>query len=375
MKNILQYTLLLTFFTACNSKTNTAPEPAAANSSIVLLTPNQLKNTTITTATIQKRSINTTLQVNGQIDVPPQNIVSVSMPLGGYLKSTKLLPGLHFGKGDVIAIMEDQQYVQLQQDYLITKTRLHAAEKEYQRQKDLNQSQASSDKIFQNAEADYKALRITLVSLAEKLKLIHINPRSLSEKNISKSVAIYAPINGFVSKVNVNIGKYVNPSDVLFELINPTDIHLNLKIYEKDITKLQIGQKITAFTNNDISKKYNCQIILISKDLSSDYSAQVHCHFDNYDANLLPGMYMNAVINIKNKNNFSLPEQAIVYFEGKNYAFICINKTTFKMIEVQTGNHENGFIEILNPTDNKNANFVTTGAYTLLMTLKNKPEE
>lgn len=130
----------------------------------------------------------------------------------------------------------------------------------------LNQNQASSDKIYQLADSEYTSLRIALSALSEKLKLINVNPNTLSEKNISKSVNIYAPINGFVSKVNVNIGKYVNPSDVLFELNKSFGDPLNLKIFEEDITKLSIGQKLVAYTNNQPDKKYKCDILLISKD-------------------------------------------------------------------------------------------------------------
>lgn len=375
MKKLSKIILLLFLITSCNSKKTEEVQTVVENENVVSLTNEQLKNATIETGVLERRPISSILKVNGQVDVPPQNMVSVSMPLGGYLKSTKLLPGLHFSKGEVIAVMEDQQYIQLQQDYLITKSQLNFAEKEFLRQKELNQSQASSDKVFQLAESEYKTLRITLSSLAEKLKLININPNNLTEKSISKSVNIYAPINGFVSKVNVNIGKYVNPSDVLFELINPSDIHLNLKIFEKDVVKLQIGQKLFAFTNNEIDKKHLCEILLISKDLSAEHTADVHCHFENYDKNLLPGMYMNAEIELKNTNTFTLPEDAIVNFEGKNFLFISKNSNVFLMTEVKIGNHEDGFVEIVNDSDFENTKIVTKGAYTLLMKLKNKADE
>jgi len=375
MKNILIVSGLLLFLTSCNSKKEeTTTDTNVENS--VTLTAAQLKNTSIAIGALEKRSISSTLKVTGKIDVPPQNMISVSMPLGGYLKSTKLLPGMHIAKGEVIATMEDQQYVQLQQDFLTTKSRLYFAEKEYQRQKELNQSQASSDKVYQQAEADYKTLRITLSALGEKLKLININPNALSENTISKSVNIYAPINGFVSKVDVNIGKYVNPADVLFELINPSDIHLNLKVFEKDITKLSIGQKLVAFTNNQPENKHNCEIILISKDLSADeHTADVHCHFEAYDKTLLPGMYMNASIEVKSNDALTLPEDAIVNFEGNTYAFIALEKNKFQMTEVKIGNSENGFVEIVNPEAFQNKSVVTKGAYTLLMKLKNKADE
>lgn len=375
MKNIIKIGLLILTITSCNSDKKEQKAVAVENQNNVTLTNEQLKNVSIETAAIEQRTISTILKLNGQIDVPPQNMISVSMPLGGYLKSTKLLPGLHFSKGEIIAVMEDQQYIQLQQDYLITKSKLNFAEKEFVRQKELNQSQASSDKVYQLADTDYKTLRITLRSLAEKLKLIHINPNRLSEKSISKSVNIYAPINGYVSKVNVNIGKYVNPSDVLFELINPLDIHLNLKIFEKDVIKLQIGQKLIAYTNNDINKKHLCEILLISKDLSAEHTAEVHCHFENYDKNLLPGMYMNAEIMIKNNKSFTLPTESVVNFEGKNYVFVVKNLNNFLLHEVKIGTNKDEFIEILNYSDFKQNKIVTKGAYTLLMKLKNKSDE
>ena len=374
MKNILKIIILLQLFSSCNSK-KAEDKIISKIENSVTLTTEQLKNVNIETRILSKRSISTTLKVNGQIDVPPQNMISVSMPLGGYLKSTKLLPGLHFSKGEIIAIMQDQQYIQLQQDYLITKSKLNFAEKEFIRQKELNASQASSDKVFQLAEVEYKTLRITLSSLSEKLKLININPSKLTENNISKSVNIYAPINGFVSKVNVNIGKYVNPTDILFELIDPSDIHLNLKIFEKDVSKLQIGQKLFAFNNNETENKHLCEILLISRDLNAEHTAEVHCHFEKYDKNLLPGMYMNAEIELKSNSVFAIPENAVVNFEGKNYVFTAVNKFDFKIIEVQIGIKENGFIEIIDYNDFINEKIVTKGAYTLLMKLKNKSDE
>lgn len=376
MKNIILSFLILLLL-SCNSKTNEEKiEMPTLSDNVVILTEAQLKNATIATGKLEKRSISSILKVTGKIDVPPQNMISVSMPLGGYLKSTKLLPGLHLTKGEVIATMEDQQYIQLQQDYLTTKAKLGYAQKEFERQKELNQSKASSDKIFQLADSEFRTLRITLSGLGEKLKLINVNPNTLSENNISRTVNIYSPINGFVSKVNVNIGKYVNPSDVLFELINPSDIHLNLKIFEKDITKLFIGQQLVAYTNNHPEIKHKSEIILISKDLSTDeHSAEVHCHFENYDKTLFPGMYMNAEIEIKSKDALTLPKEAIVNFEGLDYIFLATDKNKFKMTEVKINSSENGFVEILDTDSLIDQSIVTKGAYTLLMKLKNKSDE
>lgn len=377
MKNILFSLATILLLSACGTKKNSEStvEPAGPEKNVTL-TPEQLKNAGVQTGKMERREISSVLKLNGKIDVPPQNMVSISVPLGGYLKTTHLLPGMHVSKGEVIAVMQDQQYIQLQQDYLTAKSTIGFLENEYKRQKELNQSQSSSDKVYQQAEAAFKSQRVLLTALAAKLQLAGIPVNKINETNISSSVNIYSPINGFVSKVDVNIGKYVSPTDVLFELIDVSDIHLALKVFEKNLNKLYIGQKLIAYTNNDPEKKYPCEIILIGKDLSTDGNTDVHCHFEQYDKTLVPGTYMNAEIEVKNNQAFVLPEDAIVHFENKGYIYKATGNNQFEMTEVTVGESENGFTEIILPGNSNLAtgDFVTKGAYSLLMMMKNKAE-
>ncbi len=377
MKHIIVFVATIILLSACGAKNNNEEKTAApAEEKNLALTPQQLKNAGITTGKMEQREISSVLKLNGKIDVPPQNMVSISVPLGGYLKTTHLLPGMHVTKGQVIAVMQDQQYIQLQQDYLTARAKIGFLENEYKRQKELNQSQSSSDKVYQQAEADYKSQRVLLTSLAAKLQLAGININKINETTISPSINIYSPINGYVSKVNVNIGKYVSSTDVLFELINVSDIHLALKVFEKNVNKLYIGQKLIAYTNNDPEKKYACEILLIGKDLSMEGNTEVHCHFEQYDKTLVPGTYMNAEIEVKNNQAFALPTDAIVRFESKEFVYRVKGNNQFEITEVTTGESENGFTEIIIPanSDLATAEFVTKGAYSLLMMMKNKAE-
>ncbi len=361
---------------SCSTKNETSlsvDSPLLENS--VTLTPGQFKNAGIALGNLEKKSISRLLKVNGRIDVPPQNMISVSVPMGGYLKYTKLLPGMHVNKGEVIAIMEDQQYIQLQQDFLLAKARQNFTSNEFQRQKELNESKSTSDKVFQKTESDFITEKINVKSLSERLKLIGINPEQLDENSISKSINIYSPIAGYVSHVNVNIGKYTQPSEVLFELINPADIHLALTLFEKDMAKISIGQKVIAYTNGQPDKKYECEIILIGQNLSADRSTEVHSHFEKYDKSLLPGMYMNAEIELKNNMVYALPEEAIVRYENKQYIFISQSERSYSLTEVKTGDIENGYVEIMEGETLVKKNIVVSGTYSLLMSLKNKSEE
>jgi len=371
---ILILTVLICAF-GSKKKAEETTDSTVIESTITNLSEKQVQSIGITTGALEQKTFSTILKVSGKVDVPPQNLISVSVPLGGYLKSTHLMPGMFVRKGESIASIEDQQYIQLQQDFLTIQSKIGFLENEYQRQKELNQSKARSDKVFQQAEMELKTQKILVKSLAEKLKLAGINPEKLNENTISKSINISSPINGYVSKVNVNIGKFIAPTDVMFELVNTSDIHLALKVFEKDLDKLSIGQKVVAFTNTYPDKKYPCEILLIGKSLSEERNTDVHCHFEVYDKALIPGTYMNAEIAITNAKSYVLPEDAIVRYENKYYVFVKKAATQFEMVEVQIGNTEKGLTEIIKTENLNNQTFVIKGAYSLLMSLKNKSEE
>lgn len=357
---------------ACTNSSKQEEKAESINENEVSVTDAQAKNINLQLGEVGFGEINETLKLQGKIDVPPQNLVSVSIPLGGYLKSTKMLPGTHVKKGQIIAVMEDPQYIQLQQDYLSIHNRLNYASKELARQKELNLSKANSDKTLQQAETEHQNLKIEHMALVEKLKLININAEKLQAGKISKAVNVYSPINGYVSKVNVNIGKYVTPSDVIFELINPTDIHLNLTVFERDLHQLKIGQRVLAYTNVKPDQKHETEVILISHNVEGG-RGEVHCHFEKYDQTLVPGMYMNAELQVKNQQAQFLPEEAVVNFESKDYVFVEISTNKFLMTEVQIGENAKGRIAIIN--DLKGKKVVIKGAYSLLMKLKNTIDE
>jgi membrane fusion protein, heavy metal efflux system len=379
---------LIVFFFGCTliacgggaNKTEVTEETAdvkTGSETTVQLTDEQVKNAGVGTGKLEYKNISSSLKVSGVIDVPPKNIVSISVPLGGYLKSTGLLQGMYVSKGQNIATMEDPQYIQLQQDYLTAKAKLAYAQQEYNRQKELNESKASSDKVLQQTQAELSTQTILVSSLGQKLRLININPSRITAGSITRSIPVYSPISGYVSKVNVNIGKYVNPADVLFEIINPANIHLALNVFEKDVTRLHMGQRVLAYTNTNPTKKYPCKIILIGRDFSEDRTVKVHVHFETYDKELIPGTFMNAEIEAQNQDVYALPSDAIVRFENSQYVFVEKSKNVFEMTKVETGSTQNDFTEVSgisvkSLTDKKIA---VKGAYSLLMKLKNTTDE
>lgn len=369
--------LALLFLAACDSKKPAAPAKAAElPANTVTLSETEMQNGNIGLGKPEKGTATSFLKVNGIVDVPPQNLVSISFPIGGYLVSTNLLPGSKVTRGEAIAEMRDQSLIQMQQDYLVARSRSGFLQKEYERQKMLNSTKTTSDKVLEQTQSEYQTQVILMNSLAQKLKMINIDPNKLDENNIRQSVMIYSPINGYVTAVKVNIGKYVNPSDVLFELVNPTDLHLAIKVFEKDLDKVQQGQKILASLVNNPEKKYDAEIILISRNVESDRSALIHCHFLHSTEHLLPGMFANAIIETKINDAILVPEEAVVRNGNDQFVFIEKKKGLFEQVTVKAGTALNGKIDIqAENIDLLQQTLVTRNAYTVMMKMHNRAEE
>ncbi len=371
------YTSLFLLLLSCSAKKNEEQTKLPQKDALVLnLTDAQLKQADLLIAAASTQILHETIAVNGLVDVPPQSMISISFPLGGYLKNTQLLPGMSIKKGEVIALMEDQSYVQLQQDYLVDKAKMDYLSADLQRQKELSDNEATSKKSYQQVLSEYKMVQVMIKALEEKLRIIGIDPAKLNVASISRTVSLRSPINGFVTKVNVNIGKYVNPSDVLFELVNPNDIHAAMTVFEKDMHLIQKGMKATVSLASNPIKKYEVEVLLVTKNINETRTGLVHCHFENANHELLPGMFLNGIFNLSANQSSVLPEESVVRFEGKEYVFVAKDAHQFEMVEVQTGTRQNGMVALKEQSqiDINKVKFVTKNSYSLLGMLKNKTE-
>ena len=376
-QNIMLMLVFVAFLFSCSNKTAdvTAIEEETTVEEVEL-TGAQLNSLSLQLGGIKKQKMSSTLQLQGKIDLPPQNIVSVNFPLGGYLRNTKLIPGMQVSKGDVIAIMEDQAIVQLQQDYLSAKAKYDLIKQEFDRQQILYNSNAATSKAFQNAEGEMKMQSVLVKSLAEKLKLIGLDPQSLTEASISGQLSIRSTINGYVSKVNVNIGKYVQPTETMFELIDPDDIHAALTIFEKDLPYIKIGNTVDIQFMGNTGKSYPAKVILVNKGIDEDRTATAHCHFTVHPNQLYPGMLIQAKVAVSDREVDVLPDDAIVRSGNQHFIFYKTAEKKFTMIPVVTGISADGVTEIQSGLDKiSTSSIVLNKAYQLLGILKNTEEE
>lgn len=394
MRHLTTCFLLLALLAGCGKKetdepaadapaSRSAPAAEAAEAAApdrVTLTAAERQAGGVRLGPLTQRPMSDGLKVNGTLDVPPENLASVSAPLGGFVARTDLLQGSRVRAGQMLAVIRNPDFVQLQQDYLETRSQLKLAKAEYERQAELYRQEVAPQKNYQRAQAEYEALQVKTSAQAVRLRLAGLPVGGA----IVSTATLRAPKSGFVKAMNVSIGQSVTPTDVLFEIVNPEHLHVELTVFEKDIPQVK-EQQLVRFTlgNDSVSRERTAHVYLISKTISDERTVRIHAHLDREDEQLLPGTFVRAVIETNRVTVPTLPEKAVVQYGSQAYVFVAADSAasagpaTYRMVPVTRGVSEDGYTEVRLPATEQGRplRFVTEGAYSLLGKLKNAEEE
>lgn len=366
--------LLLVILASCNSK-NTS-DAAEANpsenmvSDTITITESQFVASNMALGKLTLQDFSTSIKANGMFDVPPENKASVSAYFAGYVKNISLLPGDAVKKGQVLFTIENPEYVQVQQDFLEAKGRLNYLKSDYDRQKLLLDDQVTSKKNFLKAESEYTVTLVQFQSLKKKLGLMNINTNALTGENISAVISVLSPISGYATSIETGKGKFLNPSDVAMTITNTDNLHIELKIFEKDLPMVKVGQIIRIKLQNEDKKIYEAKVHLVNKAINiENRTIDVHGDLVNEEEAKLfaPGMYVETEIVTGTEKMLALPQEAVANIENDFFVLVKQNATSFKRMPVKIGATDNGFVQIINAEDfDSNTEFLTKGAFNLI---------
>jgi cobalt-zinc-cadmium efflux system membrane fusion protein len=395
MKKIIIYTYLLlsqaTIFISCskgdkeiNKDLNSKDSKANQDSSKVEnyggahieIGGQKFKNAGIVLENIEERNLKEIVKCNGVLTLPPQNKANISSLAAGTVKDVFVIEGDLVKKGKVLATLLSTQAIQIQGEYIKAKGNLEFLEKEFQRQKELANENVTSGKKFQQAEADYRSEKGRMNSLRDQLIALGLSPASIGEGNTSLLIPVIAPIDGYVRKININIGTFVEAAKEMFEIVDLHHIHMDLQVFESDFAKVKIGQKVYFTMPNQDNTMIEAVIFATGKAFENDSRAvTIHAEIkSNKDKTLIPGMYVNAYIETGIHKVPSVSSEAVITNAGKQYIFIFSEKKKegegeaylFDMKEVKAGVTEEGFTEII-PLEGipAGSQVVSKGAYFL----------
>ena len=301
----MKHTILcaLAILTACNSATNTKQEmpTSVTEDSVTVISPDstaysQPYDSTSIDGTTAATAINK-VSFNGTLIVPPQNFASVTMLMGGIIRSVNLLPGNYVKKGTLLATLDNPDFISLQQTFLESQAQTEYLKSEYNRQLVLSKEEVASVKKMEQSKADYLSMKSKMAAAAAQLSLLGISTQSLSKNGIMPVLEIKAPVNGYIGKVKVNVGKYLNEGDILCEIINKQETLLRLTTYEKDLKDIRLGAKVWFRVNGMGTKTFEAKLISIGQEVDeTSRSLEVFAKVISEDVNFRPGMYVTAQI-------------------------------------------------------------------------------
>ncbi|MEZ4800683.1 MAG: efflux RND transporter periplasmic adaptor subunit [Flavobacteriales bacterium] len=312
------------FVASCSSSPENSAEVNTETTStedVVVLNEEQWQKANVKFEAPQLSNSGRIIVLNGKMESGFNQKASVCLPLGGYIVSSNVLPGQFVKKGSTLFIAENEQFIQLQQDYLTAKAELELNEKEFVRQSELNQANAVSNKNKEQAKMAFESSKIAVKSLAEKLAFIGIEANGLSESNISKSVAIKSPLNGYVNALNINPGRLMRPEDVVVEVSGRDNMHAVIQFFANDAQSIHENMEVQIYALNAPENKINVEVLSINNTLNAEGVGEIYCKANNYPESWVPGTYVKADVQTNNNSGIVIPQAAIVSWEGKDYIF------------------------------------------------------
>jgi membrane fusion protein, heavy metal efflux system len=362
-------------FASCGSDQSVINESSEVSNETekMVVTQAQFELSNMIIGSFSNESFKKVIKTNGSLAVPPENKATISAYFGGYVKDISLLQGQQIKKGQTLFTLENPEYIQVQQDFLESKSQLAYLKSDYERQKELSADNVSSKKVFLKAESDYKVTQARYESLKKKLQLMNIDPSAITASNLRTTISVKAPISGYVTSVLATKGLYLNPSDIALTIMNTEHLHIELNIFEQDLSTIKIGQEVSFKMMNNPTQ-YNAKVYLINKAIDPEKrTIKVHCHLidEKESERFTPGMYVEAEIFTSIASTAALPVDAVVSVEDKTYLLELVEKSdtqySFIRKEVEIGQSNEQFVEILNAgTFNPETKILTKGAFNLI---------
>ncbi|AEH00170.1 efflux RND transporter periplasmic adaptor subunit [Lacinutrix sp. 5H-3-7-4] len=393
MKNkiykILTVIVLAIFVSACGNKENhnengshshdeeekTEVNEEHHDEDEVMLSQQQFDALKMKIDTLALRNMSGYVEANGTLEVPPQNEAAITTVVGANVVSIEVVEGDKVNKGQVVAYLSHPNIIQAQTDYLNAYSNSELAKKNYERQQKLYDAGVGSGANFQKAEAEYQASKAMVNGLEAQLRILNVNTTSVRNGTIAQRIALRSPIEGFVQKVEVKTGQYVEPQTELFEIVNTHHVHADLMVFEKDVYKVQKGQKVNFTVQSIPDAELIAEIYSVSKTFEDNPKAvHVHAEIENKKGNLIPGMYIQGKIQVDNTQTKALPESAVIK-EGERYYVFSVEKEnndwSFKPIEVVLGTKDGDWVSVQFIEDiESNTQFAYNNAYYLNAEMK-----
>ena len=349
--SIIALSMIASLF-SCKQR-QAANEEINADEWVVRITKEQFNHINMQTGALQEVVFNDVIEVRGIADVQPQNRAAISPVVSGSVKEIFVKPSARVRKGQALLSFEGPEIIGLQQSYLEVSEQIKSLQAEYERQKALFAESVASEKLFLEAESNYKKTMAVCEGLRQQLLLLNMDIEKIKQGKITSFAVICSPIAGDIIRINADISRFIQPSDVVAEIIDTQQLQLFLSVFEKDVVSIHPGQKVIFSLPESSTQTFDAAVSIVGRAIDpTNRTAVVQARPTNdVQAVLLSGMYIDAGIVTASKSVWALPMDALIT-EEEGYFVLLLQSSDdreyiFQKMKVQTGKRNGDYMEII----------------------------
>ena len=330
------------------------------------LTAKQVSTVDLKMGEAVERAMDATIDAKGSLVLRAQAMGDVASLMGGIVKSISVKEGQFVQKGQVVATVENTDVVSLQREYYSAAKECELARKDMERQKLLDQNGAGIKRSLQQAQKDYHVAHANMLGIGRQLAQMGISTAAVAKGKFTTAFPLRAPIAGIVSEMTASLGSYADMQTPLMKIRNTQAVECDLNIFEKDLAKVKVGNRVTLNLTNQPGVKLSGTVYGMNQYFNDNSkSVAVHVKLDaasvksylhstsgnTHGGKLFAGMYVSGKIATGSQQCLALPSQAIVSQDGKQYVFALNGSPSkgnysFSRHEVTTGSSDGKYTEV-----------------------------
>ena len=324
------------------------------------LTAKQVSTVDLKMGEAVEREMDATIEAKGSLVLRAQSMGDVASLMGGIVKSIFVKEGQLVHRGQVVATVESTDVVSLQREYYSAAKECELAKADLERQLLLSKQGAGVKRTLQQTRKDYQVTHANLLGIGRQLAQMGISTSAVAKGKFTTAFPLRAPISGVVSQLTASLGSYADMQTPLMKIRNTQAVECDLNVFEKDLAKVKVGNRVTFSLTNQPGVKLSGTVYGMNQ-YFNDGSKSVAVHVKMDDASLktsrinhiklFDGMYVSGQIATGSQRCLALPSEAIVSTDGKQYVFALNGEPkkgeySFSRHEVSTGVTDGGFTEV-----------------------------
>ncbi len=324
------------------------------------LTAKQVSTVDLKMGEAVEREMDATIEAKGSLVLRAQAMGDVASLMGGIVKSIFVKEGQLVHRGQIVASVENTDVVSLQREYYSAAKECELAKADLERQLLLSKQGAGVKRTLQQTRKDYQVAHANLLGIGRQLAQMGISTSAVAKGKFTTAFPLRAPISGVVSQLTASLGSYADMQTPLMKIRNTQAVECDLNVFEKDLAKVKVGNRVTLSLTNQPGVKLSGTVYGMNQ-YFNDGSKSVAVHIKMDDSSLktsrinhiklFDGMYVSGQIATGSQRCLALPSEAIVSTDGKQYVFALNGEPkkgeySFSRHEVSTGVTDGGFTEV-----------------------------